>query len=140
MGAQYQIWQGSKQKEHKVSPMQITHSVAMPQSVLGFGATLLLDVALPSLKGKMLLPDKGLLEHSFRSSTDIAWIALCCGLAVLMNLSTYGLIGKTSPVTYQVIGQFKTCLIVGFGYIFFDAKGPALWLAIRFSGVAIAVI
>ena len=33
--AQYQMWQNSKQKEHNLSAMQITHTVGMPQSILG---------------------------------------------------------------------------------------------------------
>mmetsp|Transcript_19144 Transcript_19144/g.43524 ORF Transcript_19144/g.43524 Transcript_19144/m.43524 type:complete len:314 (-) Transcript_19144:98-1039(-) len=138
--AQYQIWQGSKQHEHGLSPMQITHSVAFPQSVFGICSTLILDVSCPWIKGWLLLRSGGLLDHEFRGREDGYWIAGCCGLAVAMNLSTYGLLGKASPVTYQVIGQLKTCLIVGFGYIFFDAKVPPAWLIVRFSGVGIAVV
>lgn len=33
-----------------------------------------------------------------------------------MNFSTFLVIGKTSPVTYQVLGHLKTCLVLGFGY------------------------
>jgi len=58
-----------------------------------------------------------------------------------MNLSTYALLGKTSPVTYQVIGQIKTCLVVVFGYLVFDHKAPSVptsWLIFRFCGVAVA--
>jgi len=138
--AQYQIWQGSKQHEHGLSPMQITHSVVFPQSVIGTIATLLLDVCCPWIKGWLLLRTGGLLEHEFRGREDGFWIAGCCAIAVAMNVSTYGLLGKASPVTYQVIGQMKTCLIVGLGYIFFDAKVPTVWLVVRFSGVAIAVV
>lgn len=137
--AQYQIWQGSKQHEHALSPMQITHSVAMPQCVIGCSATLLFDVFCPSLKDWMLLRHGGLLEHELTRET-ILWILACCALAVGMNVSTYGLLGKVGPVTYQVIGQLKTCLIIGFGYMFFDAKVPVAWLAVRFTGVAIAVV
>ena len=55
---------------------------------------------------------------------DLYWIGLCNLLAVCTNISVYGLIGKTSPVTYQVVGQLKTVLVVAFGYIFFDAAQP----------------
>mmetsp|Transcript_44765 Transcript_44765/g.127830 ORF Transcript_44765/g.127830 Transcript_44765/m.127830 type:complete len:320 (-) Transcript_44765:127-1086(-) len=137
--AQYQIWQSSKQQEHDVSAMQITHSVTWPQSVIGFASTSLLDVFCPSLKGWMLLRSGGLLEHKLRTE-DALWICACCGLAVVMNVSTYGLLGRTSPVTYQVIGQLKTCLIVSLGYVLFDAKVPPFWLAVRFSGAGIAMV
>lgn len=138
--AQYQIWQRGKQHEYGVSAMQITYSVAWPQSVVGVLATLLFDVRFPRLKELLLLPKGGLLEHELRGSGDVLWIVACCAIAVVMNISTYGLLGKTSPVTYQVLGQLKTCLIVFFGYLFFDVRAPPLWLFVRFTGVGIAVV
>jgi len=137
--AQYQMWQGSKQHEHGVSAMQITHSVTLPQSVLGCCATLVFDVGCPSLKRPLLLRPGGLLEHEMTDKWVPIWILVCCALAVLMNFSTYGLLGRTSPVTYQVVGQVKTCLIVAMGHLFFDVQTPRNWLMIRFGGVAVAV-
>jgi len=137
--AQYQMWQRNKQSEHGVSAMQITYSVSWPQAVVGVLASALFDVRFPGVKEMMLLPKGGLLDHEFHKDT-VFWVVACCAIAVVMNTSTYALLGKVSPVTYQVLGQWKTCLIVGFGYVFFDAKAPPMWLAIRFSGVAIAVV
>lgn len=139
--AKYQILQSGKQHEHGVSAMQIQYSVSWPQSLVGFCAALLLDVSAPSIKGFLLLRPGGLLEHKFlESRAEIKWILACCCIAVFMNISTYAVLGKTSPITYQVIGQLKTCLIVGLGYVFFDATAPANWLLVRFTGVGIAVI
>nr|GMD15889.1 UDP-xylose transporter 1 [Ipomoea batatas] len=47
---------------------------------------------------------------------QIGFIALSCLIAVSVNFSTFLVIGKTSPVTYQVLGHLKTCLVLGFGY------------------------
>lgn len=138
--AQYQIWQNSKQSEHGVSAMQITYSVSWPQSLVGLIAALALDVSVPSVKEYMLLRKGGLLDFQFQNPADALWIVACCCIAVVMNVSTYGLLGKTSPVTYQVLGQLKTCLIVGLGYVFFDVRAPPMWLAVRFTGVGIAVV
>ncbi|CAN4119317.1 unnamed protein product [Withania somnifera] len=44
------------------------------------------------------------------------FIVLSCLIAVSVNFSTFLVIGKTSPVTYQVLGHLKTCLVLGFGY------------------------
>lgn len=44
------------------------------------------------------------------------FIILSCLIAVSVNFSTFLVIGKTSPVTYQVLGHLKTCLVLGFGY------------------------
>ena len=64
---------------------------------------------------------------------DLYWIGLCNLLAVCTNISVYGLIGRTSPVTYQVVGQLKTVLVVAFGYLFFDATAPLPWLPSRLT-------
>lgn len=45
-----------------------------------------------------------------------AFIVLSCLIAVSVNFSTFLVIGKTSPVTYQVLGHLKTCLVLAFGY------------------------
>eukprot|EP00439_Symbiodinium_sp_Y106_P039926 s1600_g4.t2 len=138
--AQYQIWQGSKQHEHGVTATQITYSVAWPQSIAGLASSLTADVLMPKVKVLILMRPSNLLEHQLSGQGDLFWIALCNILAVCTNISVYGLIGKTSPVTYQVVGQLKTVLVVVFGYIFFDVRVPLHWLMLRFAGVGVAVI
>jgi solute carrier family 35 protein E3 len=44
------------------------------------------------------------------------FIILSCLIAVSVNFSTFLVIGTTSPVTYQVLGHLKTCLVLSFGY------------------------
>ncbi|THF94311.1 hypothetical protein TEA_020347 [Camellia sinensis var. sinensis] len=46
----------------------------------------------------------------------LAFIVLSCLISVSVNFSTFLVIGKTSPVTYQVLGHLKTCLVLAFGY------------------------
>ncbi|KAG8644600.1 hypothetical protein MANES_11G147000v8 [Manihot esculenta] len=50
------------------------------------------------------------------SSIVLAFIILSCLISVAVNFSTFMVIGKTSPVTYQVLGHLKTCLVLAFGY------------------------
>ncbi|MFQ6659824.1 hypothetical protein Gotur_028566 [Gossypium turneri] len=50
------------------------------------------------------------------SSIVSAFIILSCIISVSVNFSTFLVIGKTSPVTYQVLGHLKTCLVLTFGY------------------------
>ncbi|XP_077228092.1 nucleotide/sugar transporter family protein isoform X2 [Tasmannia lanceolata] len=50
------------------------------------------------------------------SSLVLVFIILSCLISVSVNFSTFLVIGKTSPVTYQVLGHLKTCLILAFGY------------------------
>lgn len=53
-----------------------------------------------------------------------------------MNFSTFLVIGKTSPVTYQVLGHLKTCLVLAFGYVLL--RDPFSWRNIL--GIVIAML
>jgi solute carrier family 35, member E3 len=61
---------------------------------------------------------------------------LSCLISVSVNFSTFLVIGKTSPVTYQVLGHLKTCLVLTFGYVLLH--DPFRWRNIL--GILIAVI
>ena len=45
------------------------------------------------------------------------YIGITCLFAISVNVCSYALIGKTSSVTYQVIGHAKTCLILIGGFL-----------------------
>ncbi|OEL17162.1 putative membrane protein [Dichanthelium oligosanthes] len=65
----------------------------------------------------------------------VAFIALSCAIAVCVNFSTFLVIGTTSPVTYQVLGHLKTCLVLSFGYIIL--KDPFSYRNV--AGILIAI-
>lgn len=65
-----------------------------------------------------------------------AFIVLSCLISVSVNFSTFLVIGKTSPVTYQVLGHLKTCLVLAFGYILL--RDPFSWRNIL--GILVAVV
>ncbi len=46
-------------------------------------------------------------------------IALSCCFALGVNISNYLVLGKTSPLTYQVLGHLKTILILFLGFTVF---------------------
>lgn len=57
---------------------------------------------------------------SYEYSTPcIIRIATSCLFAVGVNVSNYVVLGKTSPLTYQVLGHLKTVLILVLGFTFF---------------------
>ncbi|XVF46121.1 hypothetical protein PTKIN_Ptkin03bG0001300 [Pterospermum kingtungense] len=64
------------------------------------------------------------------------FIVLSCLISVSVNFSTFLVIGKTSPVTYQVLGHLKTCLVLAFGYVLLH--DPFSWRNIL--GILIAVV
>ncbi|KAI3996035.1 hypothetical protein MKX01_007350 [Papaver californicum] len=66
----------------------------------------------------------------------LVFIVLSCLISVSVNFSTFLVIGKTSPVTYQVLGHLKTCLVLGFGYILL--RDPLRWRNI--TGILVALV
>uniref|UniRef100_A0A0E0CNP1 Sugar phosphate transporter domain-containing protein n=1 Tax=Oryza meridionalis TaxID=40149 RepID=A0A0E0CNP1_9ORYZ len=56
------------------------------------------------------------LNEAHQHNTEEGFIVLSCLIAVSVNFSTFLVIGTTSPVTYQVLGHLKTCLVLSFGY------------------------
>ena len=47
------------------------------------------------------------------------YIATSCIFALCVNISNYMVLGKTSPLTYQVLGHMKTILILVLGVVIF---------------------
>ena len=115
------MWQGSKQQEYQLNPMQIVDNV-MPYQLAACSACI---VALEMTGWGLPSGVQPLLESDVSSSL-LVWIGVTCGLAVAVNIVTYALIGKTSPVTYQVVGHLKTVLILLGGYLFFTAAAASV--------------
>eukprot|EP00605_Chrysophyceae_sp_TOSAG23-4_P002438 GSChrysophyteH1.ASY1.ANO1.2697.1 assembled CDS len=63
-------------------------------------------------------------------------IMLSCFFALGVNISNYLVLGKTSPLTYQVLGHLKTVLILVLGFTMFG-KEPDLRNAL---GILIAML
>ncbi|KAL4611810.1 hypothetical protein ACB092_08G152500 [Castanea dentata] len=89
----------------------------------------------PFLDG--LLIDQNVFAFKYTSQV-LAHIILSCLISVFVNFSTFLVIGKTSPspVTYQVLGHLKTCLVLAFGYVLLH--DPFNWRNIL--GILIALI
>lgn len=49
----------------------------------------------------------------------IVRVFVSCFFALGMNISSYVVLGKTSPVTYQVLGHLKTMVAIVLGVVFF---------------------
>lgn len=63
-----------------------------------------------------------------------------CVFAIGVNVSTFQLIGKTSSITYQVIGHAKTVLLLVFGYLFFPSPWESTEQQVRaMMGIVLAL-
>jgi solute carrier family 35 protein E3 len=116
------------------------------QATLGLSSSQLLANVSP-LEAGILLCLGPLWDFSIvraTAYTDYKWtseafivVLFSCFLAVFVNGATFYLIGKTSPLSYQVMGHLKTVLTLGGGYIIFDAdvnRRSILGVALAFAG------
>ncbi|XP_075504187.1 UDP-xylose transporter 1 isoform X1 [Primulina tabacum] len=94
------------QKRLNVSSTQLLYQSAPFQAAILFVSGPFLD---------QFLTKKNVFAYKY-STVVLGFIMLSCLIAVFVNLSTFLVIGKTSPVTYQVLGHLKTCLVLAFGY------------------------
>ncbi|CAI9730181.1 Hypothetical predicted protein [Octopus vulgaris] len=103
----YQVWVGEKQHELQVNSMQLLYYQA-PIS------TLMLLFIIPFFEPvfSYLLPPWNLHAAGIVTLSSI--------VAFLINLTIYWIIGNTSPVTYNMVGHLKFCLILFGAYLFFN--------------------
>ncbi|EEF32445.1 UDP-xylose transporter 1 [Ricinus communis] len=101
-----QILTNTIQKRLNVSSTQLLYHSAPFQAAILFVSGPLVD---------QFLTKKNVFAYKY-SPIVLAFIILSCLISVAVNFSTFMVIGKTSPVTYQVLGHLKTCLVLAFGY------------------------
>ncbi|XP_009374373.2 UDP-xylose transporter 3 [Pyrus x bretschneideri] len=102
-----QIMTNTIQKKFKVSSTQLLYQSCPYQAITLF-------VIGPFLDG--LLTNQNVFSFAYTPQV-LFFIVLSCLISVSVNFSTFLVIGKTSAVTYQVLGHLKTCLVLAFGYI-----------------------
>lgn len=101
-----QILTNTIQKKLSVSSTQLLYQSTPFQAAILFFTGPLVD---------RCLTHQNVFAFKF-SPIILGFIILSCVIAVSVNFSTFLVIGKTSPVTYQVLGHLKTCLVLAFGY------------------------
>ncbi|CAH3141647.1 unnamed protein product [Porites lobata] len=123
----YQVWVGTKQKEFQVNSMQLLYY----QAPLSAGM-----LAIAVLIFEPVTAENGLLSSWSMSSV---LVVLASGVvAFSVNLSIYWIIGNTSPVTYNMVGHLKFCIILLGGYFIFHdplAINQMLGVATTLSGI-----
>ncbi|KAK4441187.1 UDP-xylose transporter 1 [Sesamum alatum] len=101
-----QILTNTIQKRLNVTSTQLLYQSAPFQAAVLFVSGPFLD---------QCLTKQNVFAYKY-SPVVLGFIVLSCLIAVFVNFSTFLVIGKTSPVTYQVLGHLKTCLVLAFGY------------------------
>ncbi|KAL3650340.1 UDP-xylose transporter 2 [Castilleja foliolosa] len=121
-----QIMTNTIQKKYKITSTQLLYQSCLYQSMTLLISGPFLDKLLTNLN-----------VFSFEYSPRVVvFIVLSCLISISVNFSTFLVIGKTSPVTYQVLGHLKTCLVLAFGYCLL--RDPFSWRNIFGIMVAMA--
>lgn len=102
-----QVFFGPLQKELNLNSLQLLFHTS-PLLVLGS------SLLIPILENHRQLLETKITYHLF-----INIIISCIG-ATGLNITNYAVLSYTTPLTYIVIGHFKTIIIISFGALFFD--------------------
>ncbi|OHT13512.1 phosphate translocator protein [Tritrichomonas foetus] len=128
--AHNQMITGELQKEYSLNGPELQLSIMPEEFSLGIICSTFLENI-----------GENTFAMSLFSYNDIILILFTCFFAIGVNVATFGLIGKTSSVTYQVVGHAKTVLLLIFGYIFFPSQWESTFQMIRaMAGIVIALI
>ncbi|GJP35224.1 hypothetical protein CLOM_g19732 [Closterium sp. NIES-68] len=121
-----QIMTNTIQKGYKVSSTQLLYQSSPFQA-------LILILSGPFVDAYLTGNNVFAFNYDF---TVLSFILLSCFIAVAVNFSSFLVIGKTSPVTYQVLGHLKTCLVLGLGYLVLN--NPFSWRNV--GGILVALV
>ena len=138
----YQVWVKTRQQDLGLSPPQLLYYQAPISAIMVFAVTPLFDPVFTPSDGEQFEvsdPSKrviGLLDYDFLSGNVIYLILVSCLLAFCVNLSIFLTIGKTSPITYNVLGHFKLCVVTIGGTFLFNEDTNSR----KVMGVTIALV
>ena len=127
----FQWKSAQEQKTYNIKGTQCQHATAFPQFVLALIASFITEFP----------GENSILKHQF-CVKELLTILATALLSVGVNVSFFVLIGKTSPITYQVIGHLKTVLILVCGFIMFPPPPDSDKVRMKktFYGVIISLV
>ena len=128
-GSLTQLYTKSYQVKYAINGPTLQHQSALPSCVCCLIASSFVETHGPN----------SIFTIEFEPMTIV--LIVCSGiLAVGTNACAFGLIGKTSAITFQVVGHIKTMLIFTFGLIIFKNENETTATLIKkISGLAIAM-
>lgn len=126
----YQIWCGSLQKSLDANPLQLQLYIA-PLSAMSI-------IPILPIFDNYSLTKPGSIFHFVPTSYNVSAILFTGVLALCVNVSIFLVIGKTSAVTYNVVGNGKTAFLFAVDFLVFGRPfEPAnvFGMALTLSGV-----
>ena len=105
----YQIWVKTEQSNLEATSQQLLYYQAPVSAAM-------LICIIPFVED--IFGPQGLLNFQWEPSVTV-YVVVSAALAFLVNLSIYLVIGTTSPVSYNVLGHGKLCVILASGFLLF---------------------
>lgn len=137
----YRIWQETKQKEFSVGPVDFQATMAGWQAALGL--VFAVAVEFSGLESAKTVPSyfAVVYKNSFGGEFPgtCAWMTGTCIFALLVNFTSFGLIGKTGPIAYAVVGHAKTVLTIVMGMALFPQEDSRKTMIADIVGCGVAM-
>jgi solute carrier family 35 protein E3 len=124
----YQIWSGTMQKTLQLDALQLQYYTSPMSALFLLPFVPLMDNWRPGS------PDS-IFAYAF-TPYRLGVILMTGVLAFLVNISIFMVIGRTSPVTYNVLGHAKTAVIISSDFLFFGRPRDLR----NFAGVLLTMI
>ncbi|CAD7973518.1 unnamed protein product [Amoebophrya sp. A120] len=151
-----QIWNSEYQKQLKLTPPQLTYTSSCFACLILVPLVFLLEKDLfprgPPGAGEVLLEEEASSSSSVPPTTKVLfsppswaspglvfWLCVSCVVACVVSTSAAGVLGHTSPLTYQVMARMKAVFIVMSGYLVFNEE-PTFRSSIGICVTAIAIV
>ncbi|KAK4875673.1 hypothetical protein RN001_012095 [Aquatica leii] len=115
----YQVLVNSKQSEMQLDSMQLLYYQAPLSAVL-------LCLCIPFVEPEIV----GTFSRAW-TLLEVVFVSMSCLMAIMVNLTTYWILGNTSPLTYNMVGHTKFVLVTLGGWYIFDHQMLAnQWIGI----------
>jgi hypothetical protein len=140
--ALYRIWQETKQKEYKLGPVDFQSSMAFAQAALGAVVAVCAEW-LPGTR-EFTVP-----MYFAKAAADgfpaefwgtMGWCFGVCVMALTVNFTAFGLIGKTGPIAYAIVGHAKTVITIIMGFVLFPGEETQGTMIADIIGCSIAMV
>jgi len=140
--AVYRIWQQTKQREFSIGPTELQAAMSGTQALMGVVVAVAVEFTGIDESGYTVpMYVAGALREGFAGPIPGACLALlgACIMAVTVNFTSFGLIGKTGPIAYAVVGHAKTVLTIVSGIVLFPKEDTRITIVADIVGCGFAM-
>ena len=105
----FQLQTAKLSQANKISPQEMNKTQALPTAIMCALAAFFIDV----------YPEQASILTFKFTVVSIFLIFATCVISLFVNISAYGILGRCTALTFQVVGQIKTCGVLIGGWIVF---------------------